>query len=93
MRTSIQPGRGTYCALEANLDTIQENELVFATDQQRLYVKRGGVLVGVSMPDGFTDAPADGTPYVRMNNEWVPVADILDSFGIPTSGPGFLVEE
>lgn len=44
-RNPILPARGSYAALNANLASIQDGEVVFADDQNQFYIKRLGVLV------------------------------------------------
>lgn len=44
-RTPIRVARGTYSNLNASVADIQEGEAVYATDQNRIYVKEAGVLV------------------------------------------------
>ena len=44
-RTPIRVARGTYSNLNASVADIQEGEVCYATDQDKLYVKEGGVLV------------------------------------------------
>jgi hypothetical protein len=44
-RTPIRVARGTYTNLNSSLADIQEGEICYATDQDKLYVKEGGSLV------------------------------------------------
>lgn len=60
-RNPIRPARGTFAALTSNLSSIIEDEVLHATDVNRLYVKRSGVLVQLAAPpvtsvNGFTGA-------------------------------------
>lgn len=47
-RNSILPARGNYADLSSNLASLTEGEICYALDQDKLYVKEGGVLVAVS---------------------------------------------
>lgn len=44
-RTPIRVARGTYANLNSSIADIQEGEVCYATDQDKLYVKEGGALV------------------------------------------------
>ena len=44
-RTAIRLARGTYANLNASLADLQEGEICYATDQDKLYVKEGSALV------------------------------------------------
>lgn len=44
-RTPIRIARGTYSNLNSSIADIQDGEVVYATDQDKLYVKEGGALV------------------------------------------------
>ena len=44
-RTPIRIARGTYSNLNASIADILEGEIVYATDQDKFYVKEGGSLV------------------------------------------------
>jgi hypothetical protein len=44
-RTPIRVARGTYTNLNSSLADIQEGEICYATDQDKLYVKEGSSLV------------------------------------------------
>ena len=47
-RTPIRIARGTYTNLNNSVADIQEGEIVYATDEDKLYVKEGGSLVSQS---------------------------------------------
>jgi hypothetical protein len=49
-RIPVRIARGTYANLNAELANIAEGEVCYAKDEDRLYVKEGGVLVSVQ-PD------------------------------------------
>ena len=44
-RTPVRVARGTYSNLNSSVADIQEGEIVYATDQDKLYVKEGSALV------------------------------------------------
>ena len=46
-RTPVRVARGTYSNLNSSVSDIQEGEICYATDQDKLYVKE--VLVGKSL--------------------------------------------
>lgn len=89
-RTPVRLGRGT----KANLDTaltagdIKEGELVYAKDEDKLYMVEGGVFVSLgadisassiddlSDVDTSTVAPTDGQvlTWVNANSQWEPAA-------------------
>tara|TARA_R100001460_G_scaffold46083_1_gene83456 strand:+ start:146 stop:667 length:522 start_codon:yes stop_codon:yes gene_type:complete len=44
-RTPVRLARGTFSNLNSSLSDLQEGEIVYATDQDKLYVKEGSALV------------------------------------------------
>tara|TARA_R100000030_G_C3249624_1_gene122642 strand:- start:1323 stop:1901 length:579 start_codon:yes stop_codon:yes gene_type:complete len=48
-RTPVRIARGTLSNLNSSVDDIQEGEICYATDQDRLYVKEGGSLVSTQI--------------------------------------------
>jgi hypothetical protein len=44
-RTPVRVARGTYSNLNSSISDIQEGEICYATDQDKLYVKEGSSLV------------------------------------------------
>ena len=44
-RTPVRVARGTYSNLNSSVSDIQEGEICYATDQDKLYVKEGSSLV------------------------------------------------
>ena len=47
-RTPIKLARGSYSNLNSSLDDIQEGEIIYAEDQNKLYVKEGPSLIDVT---------------------------------------------
>ena len=58
-RTPVRVARGTYANLSTvdALASLQEGEIAFATDQQKLYVKQGGGLTAISAASAAAPAP------------------------------------
>ena len=55
-RTPLRVARGTYSNLNSSVSDIQEGEICYATDQDKLYVKEGASLVSAQ---GTTNAVTD----------------------------------
>tara|TARA_B100002019_G_scaffold128223_1_gene110354 strand:- start:3900 stop:4424 length:525 start_codon:yes stop_codon:yes gene_type:complete len=55
-RTPLRIARGTYANLNGSVADIQEGEICYATDQDKLYVKESGSLVAA---DGVNNAVLD----------------------------------
>ena len=79
-RSSLQPLRGTFEALQANILDINENEMCYATDSQQSYVKANGSLVavganlGLSTLNNLSDVrvtnPQPGEALLYNSGEW-----------------------
>jgi len=50
-RTPVRIARGTYSNLNSSIADIQEGEICYATDQDKLYVKEGSSLVSTQDPN------------------------------------------
>ena len=65
-RTPLRIARGTYSNLNSSVSDIQEGEICYATDQDKLYVKEGGSLVStqvdVSTKANIASPTFTGTP-------------------------------
>ena len=65
-RTPVRIARGTYSNLNSSVSDIQEGEIVYATDQDKLYVKEGSSLVStqadVSTKANIASPTFTGTP-------------------------------
>ena len=76
-RTPVRVARGTYSNLNSSVSDIQEGEICYATDQDKLYVKEGSSLVDASTTDisakaniaspTFTGTPAAPTATAGTN--------------------------
>lgn len=95
-RTPVRIARGTYSNLNSSVSDIQEGEICYATDQDKLYVKEGSSLVDASSTDisakaniaspTFTGTPAAPTAAVSTNTTQLAttafvVAEIADEVG------------
>ena len=58
-RTPVRVARGTYSNLNSSVADIQEGEIVYATDQDKLYVKEGSALVSTQAALPLTNAVTD----------------------------------
>ena len=65
-RTPVRIARGTYSNLNSSVSDIQEGEIVYATDQDKLYVKEGSSLVStqadISTKANIASPTFTGTP-------------------------------
>jgi hypothetical protein len=53
-RTPVRLARGTYANLNSSLSDLQEGEVVYATDQDKLYVKEGAALISTQLTGAAT---------------------------------------
>ena len=58
-RTPLRVARGTYSNLNSSVADIQEGEICYATDQDKLYVKVGSALVSTQAALPATNAVTD----------------------------------
>ena len=58
-RTPLRIARGTYANLNSSVADIQEGEICYATDQDKLYVKEGSSLVSTQANVPATNAVTD----------------------------------
>ena len=94
-RTPVRVARGTYSNLNSSVADIQEGEICYATDQNKLYVKEGSSLestqadvaakANIASPT-FTGTPAGPTAAVSTNTTQLAttafvVAEIADEVG------------
>ena len=57
-RTAVRIARGTYSNLNSSVADINEGEICYATDQDKLYVKESGALVSTQLTGAATLAAA-----------------------------------
>ena len=65
-RTPVRVARGTYSNLNSSVSDIQEGEIVYATDQDKLYVKEGSSLVDASTTDITGKADLAGPTFTGV---------------------------
>jgi len=65
-RTPVRVARGTYSNLNTNKADIQEGEICYATDQDKLYVKEGSNLVDASTTDISAKANLAGPTFTGV---------------------------
>ena len=89
-RTPVRVARGTYANLSTvdALASLQEGEIAFATDEQRLYVKQGGGLTSISASSQTAPAPSDVTASPAFAGGVGTEADPyqITSVGVPIAG-------
>jgi hypothetical protein len=79
-RTPIRVARGTYSNLNASVADIQEGEAVYATDQNRIYVKEAGVLVSTQADtSAFLDSGDIGVSVQAYDADNA-VTDVVQTF-------------
>jgi hypothetical protein len=59
-RTPVRVARGTYANLNASIADILDGELVYATDQDKFYVKEAGALVATYLTPGDIGVTVQG---------------------------------
>ena len=97
-RVPVRIARGTKAALDADLGSIYEGEIVYATDEDTLYMKEGGVLVAA----GTAGSGGGVSGALDLGGDWVPASETgaigfmrplhfyerLDNAGKPTLAKG-----
>lgn len=88
-RTPVRVARGTYSNLNSSVSDIQEGEICYATDQDKLYVKEGSSLVDASSTDisakaniaspTFTGTPAAPTAAQGTNTTQVATTEYVQA--------------
>jgi len=69
-RTPVQPARGFYAVILDDQEDIQEGELIYAKDQNTLYVKEDGILVAiVGEGSAATNSLAPGDNVSQLVND------------------------
>ena len=89
-RTPVRVARGTYANLSTvdALASLQEGEIAFATDEQKLYVKQGGGLTAISAASAAAPAPGAVSASPAFAGGTGTQADPyqLTSIGVPLAG-------
>ena len=75
-RTPIRVARGTYSNLNSSIADIQEGEICYATDQDKLYVKEGASLVSTQSDISSSDIGVTIQAYDADNA----VTDVAQTF-------------
>ena len=65
-RTPVRVARGTYSNLNSSVSDIQEGEICYATDEDKLYVKEGSSLVDASTTDISGKADLAGPTFTGV---------------------------
>ena len=86
-RTTVRVAGGTYSNLNSSVSDIQEGEICYATDQDKLYVKEGSSLVDASTTDisakadiaspTFTGTPAAPTATAGTNTTQIATTEFV----------------
>tara|TARA_A100001201_G_scaffold33549_1_gene36134 strand:- start:4369 stop:5028 length:660 start_codon:yes stop_codon:yes gene_type:complete len=88
-RTPIRIARGTYTNLNSSLSDIQEGEICYATDQDKLYVKEGSSLVDTSFDvnnAALTGVPTAPTASTGTNTTQIATTAFVAA-AVPTIDP------
>ena len=96
-RTPIRVARGTYSNLNSSVSDIQEGEICYATDQNKLYVKEGSSLestqadvsakANIASPT-FTGTPAGPTASTSTNTTQLATTAFVQQEITANAGPG-----
>ena len=89
-RTPVRVARGTYANLSTTnaLAALQEGEICFATDQDKLYVKEGAGLTSISASSTASPTPSNITASPAFASGTGTQADpfVVTSAAVPFSG-------
>lgn len=88
-RTPIRIARGTYTNLNSSVSDIQEGEICYATDQDKLYVKEGSSLVDTSFDvnnAALTGVPTAPTASTGTNTTQIATTAFVAA-AVPTIDP------
>ena len=80
-RTPVRIARGTYSNLNSSVADLQEGEIVYATDQDKLYVKESGSLVSTqaTVP---SDNAVTGTAQTFTAGQRAEITTVTSSSGV-----------
>ena len=88
-RTPIRVARGTYSNLNSSISDIQEGEIVYATDQDKLYVKEGSSLVStqadVSTKANIASPTFTGTVTIPAGASIADIGTTIQAFDADTA--------
>lgn len=79
-RTPIRIARGTYANLTASIADLQEGEIVYANDEDKLYVKESGSLVSTQVDTSTFLEDADIGVSVQAYDADTAVTDATQTF-------------
>lgn len=88
-RTPLRVARGTYSNLNSSVSDIQEGEICYATDQDKLYVKEGGSLVStqanVSAKANIASPTFTGTVTIPSGASIADIGTTIQAFDADTA--------
>ena len=88
-RTPVRIARGTYSNLNSSVSDIQEGEIVYATDQDKLYVKEGSSLVStqadVSTKANIASPTFTGTVTIPAGASIADIGTSIQAFDADTA--------
>ena len=100
-RTPVRVARGTYSNLNSSVTDIQEGEICYATDQNKLYVKEGSSLestqadvaakANIASPT-FTGTPAGPTASTSTSTTQLATTAFVQQEITANAGPGLDAE-
>jgi len=94
-RTPIKLARGSYSNLYASIDDLQEGEIIYAEDQNQLYVKEGSQLIDVT-GDGGSGSGSTNLSYTTSGAGLSLVSSSGSNTDLPaatTSAWGLMTDE
>ncbi len=88
-RTPLRVARGTYSNLNSSVSDIQEGEICYATDQDKLYVKEGSSLVStqadVSAKANIASPTFTGTVTIPSGASIADIGTTIQAFDVDTA--------
>ena len=88
-RTPLRVARGTYSNLNSSVSDIQEGEICYATDQDKLYVKEGSSLVStqadVSAKANIASPTFTGTVTIPSGASIADIGSTIQAFDADTA--------
>ena len=84
-RNSVRPARGLLATLQSDIAALGEGEVVYATDENRFYVKEGGILTVASataaqgvLADTATQ-PSDNISTLTNDSGFITLGDVTST--------------